>query len=114
MRVAFFVLAALSLFLSTDAFSQNAAPKKRTFLHSLDRFLTRLQNPQEQLKHHTYLTGNYAPVTKEHVHVPVEVVEGKIPRSLNGMVVRNGPNPDPALLEKRYSTTGLTDTGCCT
>jgi carotenoid cleavage dioxygenase-like enzyme len=83
------------------------APQKRqkgfSFLHQADRFLTKLQNPSEQLKDHTYLTGNYAPASEEHVSVPVRVVEGALPPGLNGMVSRNGPNPvTNRPLKKRY------------
>ncbi|KAL7535928.1 hypothetical protein ACHAXR_006813 [Thalassiosira sp. AJA248-18] len=75
----------------------------RSLLHKLDRFLTKLQNPEEQLADHTYLSGNYAPVSQEHVQVPVEIVEGELPSSLSGMFVRNGPNPVMELANpKRY------------
>ena len=66
--------------------------KQRSFLENIDIFLTKLQNPQEQLKNHTFLSGNYAPVSEEYVQVPVSVVEGNLPQTLNGMFSRNGPN----------------------
>lgn len=65
---------------------------QRSFLENVDLFLTKLQKPQEQLNNHTYLSGNYAPVSKEYVQAPVSVVEGAIPQNLNGMFSRNGPN----------------------
>jgi len=79
-----------------------ARPPPFSFLHRVDRFLDSLQNPEEQLRDHIYLFGNYAPVTKEHVQAPVTVVEGAIPRDIDGMFVRNGPNPVPHRLSKRY------------
>ena len=39
-----------------------------------------------------FLTGNYAPVTEEHVTDLVEVI-GEIPKDLNGHFLRIGPNP---------------------
>jgi 9-cis-epoxycarotenoid dioxygenase len=66
--------------------------KPTSILHRLDRFLDRLQKPEEQLSHHIYLRGNYAPVEEEHSNVPVEVVEGQLPK-LDGIFCRNGPNP---------------------
>ena len=65
---------------------------QRSFLENIDLFLTKLQNPKEQLKDHTYLSGNYAPVSKEYVQVSVSVVDGALPPNLNGMFSRNGPN----------------------
>eukprot|EP00002_Diphylleia_rotans_P033650 TRINITY_DN7172_c0_g4_i1.p1 TRINITY_DN7172_c0_g4~~TRINITY_DN7172_c0_g4_i1.p1 ORF type:complete len:527 (+),score=120.95 TRINITY_DN7172_c0_g4_i1:58-1638(+) len=40
-----------------------------------------------------YLEGNYGPVSTEHAAVPLQVVEGEIPKDIDGMFVRNGPNP---------------------
>ena len=45
---------------------------------------------------------NYAPVKKEHVAMPVEVVEGQIPKELYGAFLRNGPNPCFEKAVKRY------------
>ena len=56
----------------------------------------------EHLRNHTFLSGNFAPVRKEHVAVPVEVVEGEIPTSLCGAFLRNGPNPLFKQQKKRY------------
>ncbi|MGK8491240.1 carotenoid oxygenase family protein [Nocardia asiatica] len=39
-----------------------------------------------------HLAGNNAPVTEEFTVEPTEVI-GEIPADLNGMFVRNGPNP---------------------
>lgn len=89
------------LMASASAFSSHAKkPQRRSFLHNLDRFLTRLQKPHEQLKDHMYLKENYAPVMQEYVDVPVQVVEGDLPVHLAGMLCRNGPNP--IYLSKRY------------
>ena len=78
---------------------------ERPLLERLDKLLTRIQNPEKQLKDHTYLSGNYAPVSDENVEVPVEIVEGSLPNNLNGMFSRNGPNPianRPIEKRKRY------------
>jgi len=45
---------------------------------------------------------NYAPVKKEHVAMPVEVVQGEIPKELYGAFLRNGPNPCFEKAVKRY------------
>ncbi|KAL7554085.1 hypothetical protein ACHAWF_017467 [Thalassiosira exigua] len=75
------------------------SPTTRVLLRRLDKFLTRLQNPAEQLENNLYLQGNYAPVLEEHPEkVPVtDIVEGSIPRSLEGVLCRNGPNPTSRL-----------------
>lgn len=66
----------------------------------MDRFLTLLQKPEEQRRDYVYLNGNYAPVSEEHLNVPVEIVYGKLP-DVDGMFVRNGPNPDVTLRDKK-------------
>jgi hypothetical protein len=77
-------------------------PPRRSFLHQLDRFLTVLQDTSSHLKSHTFLSGNFAPVSEEHVQVPVKVVEGQIPKGLDGAFCRNGPNPVIGQQRKRY------------
>ena len=52
-----------------------------------------MQNPEEQLQNHTYLAGNYAPVSELLINQPVPVVAGEIPKDLDGLYCRNGPNP---------------------
>mmetsp|Transcript_11241 Transcript_11241/g.26679 ORF Transcript_11241/g.26679 Transcript_11241/m.26679 type:complete len:559 (-) Transcript_11241:1148-2824(-) len=68
----------------------------RSFLETFDKFLTTLQDPLPKLENHTYLSGNYAPVDTENKRVPViDVVQGQIPTDLDGVFIRNGPNPVP-------------------
>ena len=45
------------------------------------------------LERNPYLEGPYAPVHDEVVVPDLEVLEGEIPDDLNGVYVRNGPNP---------------------
>jgi carotenoid cleavage dioxygenase len=71
-------------------------------LREVNRFLDKFQDAKGQLADHFYLSGNYAPVNQEKVHVPVRVVEGQLPRDLSGLFVRNGPNPIPGQITKRY------------
>ena len=72
-------------------------------LRHLDKFLTSLQDTKEHLANHIYLHGIYAPVSDQHVDpVPLQVVDGATPRTLDGVFVRNGPNPVPEHLSKRY------------
>ncbi len=47
---------------------------------------------QEKKSKNRYLSGNYAPVSEEVVAERLTVI-GKIPAGLQGMFVRNGPNP---------------------
>jgi len=53
---------------------------------SLNRSLRRAKGPNP------YLTGVHTPVKKEHTFTDLTVT-GEIPASLNGLYVRNGPNP---------------------
>ena len=87
---------------STTPPSPPQPPPRRSFLHQLDRFLTVLQDTSSHLKSHTFLSGNFAPVSEEHVQVPVKVVEGNIPEGLDGAFCRNGPNPVIGQQRKRY------------
>ena len=90
---------------STSSSSTTTPPPRRprrSFLHQLDRFLTILQNTSSHLKKHTFLSGNFAPVSEEHVQVPVKVVEGELPAGLDGAFCRNGPNPIISQQKKRY------------
>ena len=63
---------------------------------SLQNFITLLT------RHIFCYTGNFAPVSEEHVAVPVEVVEGAIPDNFAGAFLRNGPNPLRDVQKKRY------------
>jgi 9-cis-epoxycarotenoid dioxygenase len=86
----------LFLLVCIDALSPANPPprhRQRSFLHKLDRFLTTLQKPEEKMKDYIYLKDNYAPVSQEHINLPVTVIEGELPAHLNGMYCRNGPNP---------------------
>eukprot|EP00981_Chlorochromonas_danica_P002885 scaffold579_cov146-Ochromonas_danica.AAC.3 len=40
-----------------------------------------------------YLHGLFAPVEYEHFNVPTQIISGSIPRDLNGLFLRVGPNP---------------------
>ena len=56
------------------------------------------------------LEGAYAPVVDEIVRSDLRVV-GEIPRDLNGVYLRNGPNPRYAPLGRYHWFDG---DGCCT
>lgn len=47
---------------------------------------------QEEPVGHQFLKGNYAPMLEEHSVADLKVI-GSIPKELEGMYVRNGPNP---------------------
>ena len=58
---------------------------------------------QSHIRHHPFLSGNYAPVDVENFEVEVEIVEGYIPRNIWGAFCRNGPNPPKREgMRKRY------------
>jgi hypothetical protein len=57
-----------------------------------------------------YLMDGYAPVDTEIDAEDLEVI-GEIPADLNGLYVRNGPNP---MFTRPAATTGSTATACCT
>nr|WQF66836.1 carotenoid cleavage dioxygenase CCD4.3 [Verbascum giganteum] len=65
-----------------------------TFFNSLDTFICNYLDsplrPSIDPKH--VLSGNFAPVD-ELPPTLCDVVEGSLPRSLNGVYIRNGPNP---------------------
>lgn len=92
---------------SSSSTTTSPRPPRRSFLHQLDRFLTSLQDTSSHLKKHTFLSGNFAPVAEEHVQVPVQVVEGRIPDGLDGAFCRNGPNPVVGQMRKRYHWVSL-------
>ena len=88
---------------ATTTTTTTTTKRRRSFLHQLDRFLTLLQDTSSHLKRHTFLSGNFAPVSEEHIQVPVQIVEGSIPEGFgNGCFCRNGPNPILEMQRKRY------------
>jgi carotenoid cleavage dioxygenase len=72
------------------------------FLRLVDKFLDSFQDIEDHLQDHFYLSGNYAPISEEHRNVHVSVVVGDLPKDLAGLFVRNGPNPVPGNITKRY------------
>ncbi|GKY98181.1 dixin [Mayamaea pseudoterrestris] len=69
-------------------------------LHLFDStIIDSFQDQENHWRSNVYLQGNYAPVSEEHVHVPVE---GSLPSDLNGLFLRNGPNNGFATTKKRY------------
>ena len=57
-----------------------------------------------------YLGGLFGPVTEERTDDDLEVI-GEIPADLDGVFVRNGPNPQ---FRRPGATTGSTGTAWCT
>jgi carotenoid cleavage dioxygenase len=60
---------------------------------STGRAPARIENP--------YMTGNFAPVERESTLLDLEV-EGELPKDLNGLLLRNGPNPAGAVDDKHH------------
>ncbi|EYU25448.1 hypothetical protein MIMGU_mgv1a020965mg [Erythranthe guttata] len=77
----------------------NNVPLLTTLFKSIDDFtcnsLDSLSPLPPSIDPHHVLSGNYAPVDHELPPTACEVVEGysNIPRCLNGVYLRNGPNP---------------------
>ena len=71
------------------------APHHRTRLpyDSFSCWTTFLIGCREGNRSNPYLMNNFAPVQTEHRNVPVRLIQGKIPPSLHGVFLRNGPNP---------------------
>ena len=55
-----------------------------------------------ELEDNPFIHGNYAPVAQEQRGLELEAVSGALPKELDGMFVRNGPNPIPRQMSKRY------------
>jgi len=47
----------------------------------------------EEVSPSPYLVGSYAPTQEEHPQEALTVIEGAVPKDLDGLLVRNGPNP---------------------
>lgn len=75
---------------------------RRSLVRRIDKILDTLHPPPRDLdSNNGFLRGNFAPVAEEHRAVPVEVVDGRLPRDLDGLFLRNGPNPIPGQASKR-------------
>ena len=84
------------------AMTLQVALRSPTALRATDRFLTSFQDVETHIKSHFYLSGNYAPVVEEHQGVNVvDIVQGAIPEDLDGLFIRNGPNPIASQLSKK-------------
>jgi len=40
-----------------------------------------------------FLKGNFAPVDHEHSYEMIDIIAGEVPKDINGVYLRNGPNP---------------------
>src|SRR5882672_12744777 len=48
-----------------------------------------------------YLSGNFAPVERESTLLEL-TVSGELPKNLNGILLRNGPNPAGVVSDKHH------------
>jgi carotenoid cleavage dioxygenase len=62
------------------------------FLVSLERVVDWVQGQAARRRKNMYLAGNFAPV-KDEVQAESLPVEGKLPKALDGVYARVGPNP---------------------
>lgn len=65
-------------------------------LLAFDAYLDDLQGGLEYNKNNRYLLGNFYPVSDEVQDIPLQVISGSIPKDLEGVFLRVGPNPVPA------------------
>ena len=80
-----------------------ASKRVKTGVDDLSEALNILDSMQEnELEDNPFIHGNYAPVAQEQRGLELEVVAGALPEELDGMFVRNGPNPIPGQMSKRY------------
>lgn len=54
------------------------------------------------LNENQYVTGPFAPVQEENFNVATEILSGTIPKDLEGLFLRIGPNPLPQKLQHGY------------
>ena len=59
-------------------------------VRAVENFLLKLKSPKKQK--HPFLHGIHAPLRNEYSMEDLEV-QGEIPPELDGLYVRNGPNP---------------------
>ena len=80
-----------------------ASKRVKTGVDELSEALNILDSMQaNELEDNPFIRGNYAPVAQERRGLELEVVAGALPEELDGMFVRNGPNPIPGQMSKRY------------
>ena len=80
--------------------SEATRDPRHSFIYKIDKALDRFQARSAHGAKDFFLGGNYAPVAEEHRAVPMELVEGSLPADLDGLFVRNGPNPIPGQSSK--------------
>ena len=78
---------ALNTFLALSLWMYRA-----TFLLQIERLVDRIQGQAVRRAKNMYLAGNFGPVKKE-VQADALPVEGKLPKELDGVYARIGPNP---------------------
>jgi hypothetical protein len=62
------------------------------WLHAVEICVNVLQGQPARRKKNKYLADNFAPVSAETTHQDLKVV-GKLPKALDGVYARTGPNP---------------------
>jgi carotenoid cleavage dioxygenase len=65
-------------------------------VNALDSLLDLFGSDQKWNTQNKILAGAFAPVSEEHNAVPLHILFGKIPDDIDGLFMRNGPNPVPA------------------
>uniref|UniRef100_A0A7S2X5S1 Uncharacterized protein n=1 Tax=Lotharella oceanica TaxID=641309 RepID=A0A7S2X5S1_9EUKA len=63
--------------------------------HSFDSMLSRAQGVEAYNSNNHFLLRNFAPVGDEVRAMALPIVKGKIPDGMDGLFIRNGPNPIP-------------------
>ncbi|GAA0183475.1 hypothetical protein LIER_42411 [Lithospermum erythrorhizon] len=69
-------------------------PRKGKYSEAIDTLIEIVVNSYyPNIERSKQLLGNFAPVREETIPFEAFMVKGRIPETLNGMMVRNGPNP---------------------
>jgi len=60
------------------------------FMKTSETVLNYLHNDNSQ---NPFLLGNFSPIEVESLFEDLQEIEGKVPKDVNGVYLRNGPNP---------------------
>ncbi len=74
----------------------NFALRLSNFLNNFD------DNSEFNRYENDFLQGNFAPVNEENNNIPTTILFGEIPKDMQGLFLRTGPNPIPHHLSRSY------------
>ncbi len=86
----------LAIAVAILAFTVKHVHLKIIVIDAIDDLLDHINRDdiQHHIENHVYLANNYSPVSEEnYIPLATTIVEGNLPRDLDGLFSRNGPNP---------------------